>query len=1133
MSTPPPKIDRRSYEEIVSQTSRLVEKYTSWRAGTTPDAGMALIRIFGRMAALVSDRLNRTPEKNFLAFLDLIGTQIQPPQPAQVPLTFELAAGSPVDAFVPARTQVAAQLPDGEEVVFETEQELVVTTTQIAAAFVIEPDRDRLRDCTDRVTGSVDASFPVFEGDRPIDHHLYFACDELLTLPGQKTVTLSLRSPQAEDLSKFPIIWSVWDGATWQPVVPESGADSVPAIASSSNTWEFVLTQNLPTPVKQTLHGLKAAWLRASLHTPMSMAAVNLPQLSSLDVKVKMTSSGLLLDLCSFNTAAIDISKDFFPFGEQPRFNDTFYIASQDGLARAGAIVTLTVELSDPPPLTVSPSHDLELEWEAWTGKTWQSLNSTAGFKLEDGTKQFTVKGDIKFKLPDTLAAVDVGGETKYWIRVRILRGDYQTAAAQATTITSLQDKVEKASTLLVHDVRGFLPNDSIRIAVGNTQEEREIQDIKLVEQQIILKTALANVYPAGASVMLKSGFGAPSIKTLKLGYEYNSKTVSAQVCAQNEFTFTEPIALPDRPLLAADVAQNSHLLKLNSVEGLTIDAAFTLQNVNQTDAEPVEIEAIDRDRRLLVLKQPLQRSYAKGSTLNPLFRPFVPTRDRRPTLYLNFDKPIANRLTALYFQVEPPLPSDRIDPSATPIQLTVEYASPTGWTTLGIQDETQAFSERGLIQFIAPSDWQERSRFGHSGYWLRLRWEDGKFRLKPRLRRVLTNTMWASQTTTLSPEILGSSSGDPNQTYVTTQSPVLLGLRLEVQENTIPTLEEQAALEAAVGAEVVTIERDPTGQTTAVWVRWQPVPDFYGSTARDRHYTVDYLTGTIQFGDGQAGRVPPPGRNNIRLSYQTGGGDREEFPPQTVNQLKTTIPFVDRVTNLETGGGGAAQESLQAMQERGPKQLRHRGRAATIQDFEDLALEASPDVARAKAIAPEFDPLENDHWLDPHDSAKRDLKLHQSVDRVGMVRLLIVPYSTARQPTPSLALLDRVADYLRSRCAATLNLQVMRPEWQEVVVTAAIVPVSLSGADRVRSRVLQRLEAFLHPLTGGQKGEGWRFGRRPQDSDLYAAIAAVPGVNRVQSLQVSLSQDLPMNTLIFSGTHIVQLVMPSSGGQP
>lgn len=88
------------------------------------DVGLALIRIFGRMAALVSDRLNQVPEKHFLTFLDLIGTQLQPPQPAKVPLTFSLAEGRPDDleAFVPLGTQVAAPSAEGqEEVVFETE----------------------------------------------------------------------------------------------------------------------------------------------------------------------------------------------------------------------------------------------------------------------------------------------------------------------------------------------------------------------------------------------------------------------------------------------------------------------------------------------------------------------------------------------------------------------------------------------------------------------------------------------------------------------------------------------------------------------------------------------------------------------------------------------------------------------------------------------------------------------------------------------------------------------------------------------------------------------------------------------------------------------------------------------------
>src|ERR1051325_7260504 len=128
MPTPTPKIDPRSYDEIVQQTSALVQYYTDWQPSKSgADAGSALIRIFGRMVEQVIERLNQAPEKNFLAFLDLIGVQILPPKPAKAPLTFQLIATSPADALVPAGTQVAALPREGEdeETIFETDRDLV------------------------------------------------------------------------------------------------------------------------------------------------------------------------------------------------------------------------------------------------------------------------------------------------------------------------------------------------------------------------------------------------------------------------------------------------------------------------------------------------------------------------------------------------------------------------------------------------------------------------------------------------------------------------------------------------------------------------------------------------------------------------------------------------------------------------------------------------------------------------------------------------------------------------------------------------------------------------------------------------------------------------------------------------
>ena len=75
-SSPSPRIDPRGRDQLVTETEDLAQSLSDWQRPATgpPDAGQALTRIFGRFAELVVDRLNRAPEKNYLAYLDLIGT---------------------------------------------------------------------------------------------------------------------------------------------------------------------------------------------------------------------------------------------------------------------------------------------------------------------------------------------------------------------------------------------------------------------------------------------------------------------------------------------------------------------------------------------------------------------------------------------------------------------------------------------------------------------------------------------------------------------------------------------------------------------------------------------------------------------------------------------------------------------------------------------------------------------------------------------------------------------------------------------------------------------------------------------------------------------------------------------------
>ncbi|NES64301.1 MAG: putative baseplate assembly protein, partial [Okeania sp. SIO2D1] len=320
-------------------------------------------------------------------------------------------------------------------------------------------------------------------------------------------------------------------------------------------------------------------------------------------------------------------------------------------------------------------------------------------------------------------------------------------------------------------------------------------------------------------------------------------------------------------------------------------------------------------------------------------------------------------------------------------------------------------------------------------------------------------------------------------------------------------------------GEDAITSILDATGRPKEIWVRWHQVKDFYQSGTRDRHYVLDNLTGKITFGDGRNGLIPPPGRGNIRMSrYQTGGGTAGNKPSGSIVQLKTTVPYVDKVINHQAAAGGAEAETLNSLIERAPREIRHRQRAVTLEDYEDLAKLASPEVIRAKCI-----PLTN-LKVNPLDTGELS----------GAVSVIIVPRSTEAKPLPSLELINRVQDYLETHASPTVNISVVGPLYVRVSITVEIALTSLEGGSQVAQAVEEKLAGFLHPLTGGFEGMGWDFGREPYKSDFYRLLEGIAGVDHVRNLEVDEMEELTGakqtgRFLVYSGKHDISLTFVES----
>jgi hypothetical protein len=1130
----PPKIDRRAAAEIeaalVSELAGLRGLNPAWKE-FDPGSGLsgAMIGIFGRLAEIVIRRLNGVPEKNFLAFLDLLGASPLPPQPARVPLTFTLAAGSTADAVVPAGTQVAAPPAEGEKepVIYETERELVVTAAQLDSVFVREPEQDRYADRSALVNAPEPGGAPVFAGERRTEHIFYVGHAALFGLPSLRGVRLRFNLTASVQPEGRVLKWEIWDGVNGVPLNPSSDTTAgltrtgevtfgkLMAGGALTGPDNAALTANSPFPLVD-VGGIPSRWLRCRLVTPIipSQNAVGtmvresqLPTIASVNVSVELDSDlrGLAPDAASANNLPLDTTKDFLPFGAAPKYGDTFYVADREALSKTGATITLKVQASDPAAAGIKPpagSPDLRLRWEYWDGAKWVELattdrgGATTAQRFTDTTKALTVTGAVTFVLPADAAPTTVNGVENAWVRVRIVSGNYGAPARyEPVNKTDLSKGYQLIdATLAPPSLSSVTLDYALLTAESPPDTVVTYNDFAYAKAATPFKPfqAVADDEPT-----LYLGFSLPPSRTafpnrklslfvgaldLKHGQKYgplwprrSTEAGDAGSVVKHRFWLTNGTTRP--ALFVPDV----------------YGSAWVTDKPSVVEVAPGASSALD-----------ISANVPAGAPSGRVDRGFIRlTRADEPGVE-------HGAVFETYAGEEP---------DADAPQLAWEYWDGGGWETLVVRDDSRGLTAPGLVEFLAPGDFALHADFGRERFWLRARWKSGAYAFAPQLDRLLLNTAMASQTVTVRDEVLGSSDASKGQKFRATRAPVLPGEWLEVREPELPSALDVAANRDEVGdaaGDLVRVVKDEAGQVKEIWVRWRGVPDFYSSGPRDRHYVLDRLTGAVSFGDGLNGMIPPAGAGNLRMRrYQTGGGAVGNRPAGVVAQLKTTVPYIDKVINFLPATGGADAEDTASLVERAPRTLRHGGRAVTIEDYEDLSKLASPEVARVKCV-----PL-YDLATDPDATEQR----------LGFVSVIVVPRADEPRPVPSVELLGRVRDFLDRRRAPNADISVVGPDYMRVDIEAALGVGSLEGAAEVEAAVTRTLSRFLHPLTGGLDGKGWDFGRKPHKSDLYALLEGTPGVDHVISLRVTESKERADATtterfLVYSGAHRISLTL-------
>ena len=415
-----PKIIDKSFGDLLENNRQLARIYVpEWRPASEEDLGVALLKIFSHMQEEIVCRLNRAPEKNFAAFLDMIGIRLMPARPARVPVTFYLAEGLRENVFVPAATQAAtAETKEHEALTYETVKGFTATRSSMEEIFSSDPKKDaiysHIRDIGQK------SGFQFFEGENLQEHVLYMGHADLFKVGPSAEITLSFSFKDSISLVELRSWrWIYWtDDGEAEFVIdkdPIKKEDDGSIIKEDERRYQVILKPKAEIKEREIL-GIKSLWIACKMN---SVARSSLPVIGNIRISGIARNEKLLPDLGFYNFIPLDLSKDFYPFGRQPRLFDAFYIASKEAFSKKGAEITIFFN---------GTGHNKEsepvLSWEYWDGSSWIALGvDDIDFNINFNPKTFN--GSVKFTCPNDLQETEVGGKTSCWVRVRLISGNY------------------------------------------------------------------------------------------------------------------------------------------------------------------------------------------------------------------------------------------------------------------------------------------------------------------------------------------------------------------------------------------------------------------------------------------------------------------------------------------------------------------------------------------------------------------------------------------------------------------------------------------------------------------------------------------------------------------------------------
>lgn len=258
---PAPNLDDRRFQQLVDDAKRHIQATCpEWSDHNVSDPGVTLVETFAFMVDQLSYRLNRVPDKLYVAFLDLLGMTLHPPTAATVDLTYWLSAPQDHVVVVPPQSEAVTPRTEAEEpVVFLTSRELQVPPRSLVHVLT-QGFEGEIVDRADPLRAA--ERFAVFTDTPALDDVVLLGLDDaaascivVLRFDSEvRGVGVDPRFP--------PLTWEAWTGTGWRTCEVDSDATG-----GLNRSGDVVL--HVPADHRTSIiDGKRAGWLRCRVVDP-------------------------------------------------------------------------------------------------------------------------------------------------------------------------------------------------------------------------------------------------------------------------------------------------------------------------------------------------------------------------------------------------------------------------------------------------------------------------------------------------------------------------------------------------------------------------------------------------------------------------------------------------------------------------------------------------------------------------------------------------------------------------------------------------------------------------------------------------------------------------------------------------